>query len=112
MFCVRILPCLCGFPCGSDFCLNGLLFAFKYTSPLRDISRVCDFSIVDLPKIIPDLVPSISTHPISHKTYKRHTTELSLAWNEFTQGKSKSLVENIISYEASYLPGLSNLKYR
>ena len=30
--------CLYGVPCGIDFCLNGLLFAFQFTSPLRDVS--------------------------------------------------------------------------
>ena len=45
MFYGRILPSLHTFPRGSDFCLKGLLFAFKFSSPLRDVSRLCDVSI-------------------------------------------------------------------
>ena len=69
MFCVRILPSLCGFPCGSNFCLKGLLFAFKFTCPLRDVSRLCDVSIIDLSKMIRGVIPStiilLVTKPIS-----------------------------------------------
>ena len=59
MFCVRILPSLCGFPSGSSFCLKGLLFAFKFTIPLCDVSRLCDVSIIDLSKMIRGIIPSI-----------------------------------------------------
>ena len=69
MFCVRILPSLCGFPCGSNFCLKGLLFAFKFTCPLRDVSRLCDVSIIDLSKMTRGVIPStiiiLVTKPIS-----------------------------------------------
>ena len=108
MFCVRILPSICGFQCGSDFFLIGLLFAFKVTSSLRDLSRVCEVSIVDLSKMIPDLIPNIPKRPTSHETYKCYTTELSLPRKAsskssrskmITQGKSKSLVD--FAYETS-----------
>ena len=53
MFCVRILPSLCGFPCGSNFCSKGLLvFAFKFASLLRDVLCFCNVSIIDLSKMI------------------------------------------------------------
>ena len=69
MFCGRILPSLYSFPCGSDFCQNRVLFALKFTSPLRDVSHLWDVSIIDLSKMILGLIPSILiilvTKPIS-----------------------------------------------
>ena len=47
MFCGRILPSLHSFSCGSDFCWNTVLFAFKFTSPLRDVSHLLDVSIIE-----------------------------------------------------------------
>ena len=68
MFCGRILPSLDSFSCGSDFCQNRLLFAFKFTSPLCDVSRVCDVSIIDLSKMIRASFQAFHYHLI-HETY-------------------------------------------
>ena len=47
-----------------------MLFAFKFTSPLCDVSHLCDVSIIDLSKMIRGITASISmiilvTKPIS-----------------------------------------------
>ena len=55
MLCVQILPSLYGFPCSSDICLKGIAIA----SPLRDVSHLCDVSIIDLLKMKRGIIPSI-----------------------------------------------------
>ena len=91
------------------------LFAFKFTTPLHDMSRVCDMSIV-MSKMAPGLIPRIPTCHISHETYRRRHRTVTCSESKFkilrvktiTQGKCKSLVVNIILYETSYW-GMSTL---
>ena len=74
---------------------SNLLFAFKFTSPLHDMSRVCDVPIV-LPKMIPGLIHRIPTRHINHETYRRRHRTVTCSESKFkillvktiTQGKS------------------------
>ena len=66
MFCGRILPSLYSFSCGSDFCKNRLLFAFKFTRPLRNVS------IIDLLK----MRRRPSKHSLSHMSHETYHDEL------------------------------------
>ena len=79
MFCVIIPPSLCGFPCGSDFCLKGLLFAFKFTSPLRATYRAS--ATYQLSTCRKWYVTSFKTfhHQFSHETFISITPVMSLA---------------------------------
>ena len=79
------------------------------------VSHLCDVSIIDLSKMIIGLIPSILiilvTKPISIMpvlSLARKASEKILPVKTITQGKSKPLVENIISYQSSYW-GVSTL---
>ena len=65
-----------------------MLFALKFTSPLRDVSHLCDVSIIDLSKMI--------ILPLAWKA-----SEKILPVKTITQGKSKPLAENILQYTGS-----------
>ena len=63
MFHVRNLQSPYGIPCGSYFCSNRLLFAFKLTSPLCTVlPNLCYMSIFDTSKVIPAVIPSTPTY--------------------------------------------------
>ena len=55
-----------------------MLFAFKFTSPLRDVSHLCDISIIDLSKII--CASFKAFHNILVMKPISITPALSLAW--------------------------------
>ena len=100
-FCVKKCPCFFSPQAGKqgfkhvDESPSNLLFAFKFTSPLHDMSRVCDVPIV-LPKMIPGLIHRIPTRHINHETYRRRHRTVTCSESKFkillvktiTQGKS------------------------
>ena len=71
------------------FCTNRVLFAFKFSSPLRDVSHLCDVSIIDLSKMIRASFRAFYDQ-FSHETYKHHASTVSCSESKWKNPPGKS----------------------